>query len=112
MSLGFGRLNDLAERCHKIATDHGFHESKPVFGAQGQSSRHILSWLMLITTEVAEAAEAVRMGDKANFAEELADICIRVFDTAEALDVNLEQAIVDKMAKNERRAIRHGGKLA
>ena len=112
MSYGFGKLNDYAERVYKNAKAKGFHERTPIFGAGGPDVRHILSWLMLVTTEVAEAAEAARVGDKQNFAEELADICIRVFDCAEALGINLEQEIVNKMQKNEDRPIKHGGKLA
>lgn len=112
MSYGFGRLNDLAAQINRNAHAKGFHEYKPTFGNSGQDTRHILSWLMLVTTEVAEAAEAVRKGDKVNFVEELADICIRVFDIAEELGVNLEQEIVNKIVKNESRAIKHGGKLA
>jgi NTP pyrophosphatase (non-canonical NTP hydrolase) len=112
MSYGFGKLNEYAERVYANATAKGFHEYKPQFGKSGQDVRHILSWLMLVTTETAEAAEAARKGDKENFAEELADICIRVFDCAEALGINLEQEIVNKMGKNEARPHRHGGKLA
>jgi len=112
MSYGFGKLNDYASRVYRNAKDKGFHEYAPVFGNAGRDVRHILSWLMLVTTEVAEAAEAVRKGDKVNFSEELADICIRVFDCAEALGINLEQEIVNKMQKNEERAHKHGGKLA
>ncbi len=112
MTYLFGRLNDLSARIYANAKKKGFHEFEPEFGKSGQDARHILSWMMLVTTEVAEAAEAVRKGDKENFAEELADICIRVFDCAEALGINLEQEIVNKMEKNELRPVRHGGKLA
>ena len=112
MSYGFGKLNEYAERIFANAKAKGFHEYTPTFGKGGQDARHILSWMMLVTTEVAEAAEAVRKGDMENFAEELADVCIRVFDCAEALGINLEQEIVNKMAKNEARPLKHGGKLA
>jgi len=112
MSYGFGRINDLAERITANAKAKGFHEYTPTFGKGGQDVRHILSWLMLITTEVAEAAEAARKGDKENFAEELADICIRVFDCAEVMGINIEQEIVNKMSRNEEREYKHGGKLA
>lgn len=107
MSYGFGKLNEYAEEAHRTAREHGFHDDMPLPDAWAEP-RHVLSWLMLISTEVAEAAEAVRKDDPDNFREELADICIRVFDTAEALGINLEQAIVDKMAKNRDRARMHG----
>lgn len=105
-------LSGLAYRAHRTATEHGFHEYKPTFGVAGQDTRHILSWLMLITTEVAEAAEAARKGNLQNFEEELADVVIRLLDTAYALEVNLEAAVLAKMNKNEGRSHMHGGKLA
>lgn len=108
----YSELEYLCVECHRIAREKGFHESFPEFGKHGADTRHILSWLMLITTEVAEAAEAVRKGDKDNFGEELADICIRIFDTAEALGINLKEHIWHKVEKNKQRAERHGGKLA
>ena len=63
---------------------------------------------MLITTEVAEAAEAVRLEDGDNFCEELADVCIRVFDLAGGLGINLEHEIAKKMAFNRNREPLHG----
>ena len=70
----------------------------------------VLSKLALIVEEVGEVVSAVRhMGqDQDNTGEELADICIRVFDLAVALDINLEQEIVNKMSVNEKRPMLHG----
>lgn len=98
-------------QAYRIAEVHGFHERHVAF-ENDEDVPQILAWLMLVSTEVAEAAEAVRNGDEANFTEELADICIRVFDYAFALGINLQAAIEAKMTKNEARAFRHGGKRA
>lgn len=100
---GFGTLNNYAKTCHEIAVSKGFWE-----GRDTEDVLSTLAELMLIVTEVAEAAEAVRHSDKANFAEELADICIRVFDTATAHSIDLEQEIVNKMVKNRDRPHMHG----
>lgn len=105
-------IHALAIECHRIASDHGFHEYTPNFGVAGQDTRHLLSWLMLLVTEVAEAAEAVRKGDKSNYGEELADIAIRLMDTAVASGVNLEASILHKMELNRNRPHKHGCKLA
>ena len=106
MGYGFGQLNNYTYTAHKIAKAKGFWAE----GEDGafDDTRRMLSYLMLVTTEVAEAAEAVRHGDLENFKEELADICIRVFDLSEALNLNLEQEIVNKMIKNEKRPKLHG----
>lgn len=109
MSYGFGRLNDLAEECFENSKRHGFWDE--MLTATGFPSKYATpTKLMLIVSEVAEAMEADRKGDKANFAEELADIAIRLFDLAEAHHINLEQEIVNKMAINAGRPVMHGGK--
>ena len=56
-------LNELAQLCHRIAVEKGFWEKE----------RNIGEALMLVVTEIAEAMEAHRHQDDANFKEELAD---------------------------------------
>jgi NTP pyrophosphatase (non-canonical NTP hydrolase) len=68
----------------------------------------MLGKLMLVTTEVSEAAEAVRLGDRANFEEEVADAMIRLLDICGRCGIDIEQAIADKMAVNKERPTRHG----
>lgn len=78
--------------------------------------------LLMIHAEVSEAAEELRAGhdprknylDAAGkpcgFGSELADIVIRVADLAVTLGVDLEVEVGLKMAFNETRPHRHGGK--
>lgn len=106
MSYGFGQLNEYAYRAHKNSVEHGFWN-----GQSPEDVTVLLSKLALITSEVGEAVEAVRKKDTDNLAEELADICIRVFDLATACQINIEQEIVNKMDRNSRRPRMHG-KLA
>lgn len=79
--------------------------------------------LMLIVSELAEALEDYReskmemwfeVGSKkpCGFPSELADAVIRIADLAGALGIDLESAIEEKMAYNETRPYRHGGKRA
>lgn len=105
-----GQVSELVALAHATARGKGFHDDTPgvCIGSTPEDARAVLSWLMLIGTEVAEAAEAVRRGDAENFAEELADVVIRVFDTAGALGVDLERAILAKMDTNRERPPRHG----
>ncbi len=71
----------------------------------------MLAKLVLVVTEVAEAMDAVIEGDEKNFAEELADILIRVFDIAGTMGINLDFEVAAKTTINAMRPRLHG-KLA
>ena len=68
----------------------------------------MLGKLMLVVTEVAEAAEACRKGDYANFCEEIADTFIRLFDIVDSSKIDLDYHVISKMVKNHAREIKHG----
>lgn len=68
----------------------------------------LLGKLMLVVTEVAEAAEAVRHSDRENLAEELADATIRILDITEAQGIDLLKEIHKKMEINQQRPHLHG----
>jgi NTP pyrophosphatase (non-canonical NTP hydrolase) len=63
---------------------------------------------MLVVCELAEAVEALRKDDKENYAEELTDAVIRLFDLTMASGIFLEGEMTAKMAKNRQRELRHG----
>lgn len=67
--------------------------------------------LMLIVTEVAEAMEAYRKNNRANFDEEIADILIRTLDLAGRLDIDIQLETLAKMKKNFERPYKHGKKV-
>ena len=66
--------------------------------------------LMLIVTELGEACEADRLGDKENFNEEIADTFIRLCDLCGYLGIDIEKEIEIKMNKNRARPKLHGKK--
>lgn len=74
----------------------------------------MLARLMLVVTEVAEAAEALRKGEVESFFEELADIDIRLKDligfseTIYAIPGHYEETLKNKMAYNLSRPYMHG----
>lgn len=74
------------------------------------SANDMLGKLMLVVSEVSEAAEAVRSADIENFAEELADTVIRIMDITDACGISLAKSIAYKMEKNEGRPHLHGRK--
>ena len=68
----------------------------------------MLGKLMLVVTELAEAAEAVRHRDRENFEEEIADTFIRLLDICGTMGIDPEEGIERKMNTNESRPYRHG----
>lgn len=72
----------------------------------------MLAKLMLVVTEVAEAAEDVRKGNRLHFGEELADTVIRVMHIADSEGIDLEREIAHKLEVNKMRGYKHGGKRA
>lgn len=77
--------------------------------------------LALVHSEVSEALEAVRDGKFTAYTKdgkpegmvvELADTMIRIMHLAGLLGLDLEDAVEMKMAANQKRPYRHGGKLA
>ncbi len=87
----------------------GFHTPKTICDSD---SDNMLGKLMLVVTEIAEAAEAVRHYNLMNFKEELADATIRIFDICGTVGIDLEEEIDEKMRVNEQRPTRHGKKTS
>jgi len=99
----------LGEIINEINHNNGWNVTKP---SDWEGDKYkIPAVLMLITSEVVEALEAYRKGDKENFAEECADVFIRLLDMTHGLEIDLAKAIADKLVKNVGRGYRHGGKV-
>jgi NTP pyrophosphatase (non-canonical NTP hydrolase) len=105
-------LKRLSQEAHTTAVEHGFPDQT------------FLERMALIHAEVSEAVEEWRNGHdytevysgKGEKPEgipiELADVLIRIFATAGRYGIDLDSAVRLKMAFNEQRSMRHGGKLA
>jgi len=115
---GAESLNNIAEEMYAVAQRSGFHEKH----VKGQIPEDFGAWCMNMVGEISELWEAYRNGKlddqcdkkcKLSCAEEeLADIQIRLMDTAVQLGVNLGRAVARKTAYNRTRPYRHGGKRA
>jgi len=103
-------VSQLQEAIHRTAVAHGWWDR----------DRPIGEALMLAVTELAEAMDAYRDGNPASgkidgftaMEEELVDTIIRILDLAGRMGFDLEGALRAKMAYNETRPRRHGGKPA
>lgn len=93
-------ISNLCKQAYETAVSKGWHDQPRETG----------TLLALIHSEVSEALEADRKGDVENFKEELADVCIRIFDLCGSRNIDLEQAIIKKMERNKGRSYKHGGK--
>lgn len=118
-------LNELSKLAYQNAVDKGFHDDD----YEKSTVELYAKWTANIHGEVSELWEAARKGelkkscDKASFMEdqlgesltceeeELADIIIRVLDTAGARSIDIGRAVLLKMAYNATRPHMHG-KLA
>lgn len=103
------RIDELVDRAHSNAIDKGFWDEWELSLMDDSLYNNVIATrLALIHSEVSEALEALRVGDMENFAEELADVVIRVADLAGGLGIDLEGEIKKKMEKNKARGYKHG----
>jgi len=99
-------INELAAQIQTWREGKGFHTPG---GMNTKNDRDMmLAKLMLVVTEVSEAAEAVRHTDEDNFKEEIADTFIRLFDISSAMGFDVHKIISDKMDINATRPPNHG----
>ena len=101
---------DLEKSINKINRANGW-DTPDGDTLGGERADKLPRLLCLVHSEVSEALEAYRRKDYDNFAEELADIMIRVLDISGGLGVNLVEEIRTKLIKNKARGLRHGGKV-
>ena len=110
-------IKTLISESHKTAIEKGWWDLP---------DRNVPELLALIHSEVSEALEAYRikgvdgLGDTwhsttkkpEGFTIELADVLIRIADLCAEFNLDLEQALIEKMAYNKTRHYRHGNKIA
>lgn len=109
-------LNALAKEIVEINLANGWDVMTPqvmddAFLNGVDAGRRVSTVLALIHSEVSEALEALRNGDRQNFEEEIADIIIRCLDLTGGAGIDIDNAVLLKLERNRNRGFRHGGKL-
>ena len=123
------KISELTENAHDNAQNKGFWEHydsviESMYAELEKENRkfdhrkieataeaYLCQKLLLISSEVNEAMEALRNGYPEEFEVELADILVRTGDLAGKLGIDLEKRVQDKMKKNKDRSTRHGGRF-
>jgi NTP pyrophosphatase (non-canonical NTP hydrolase) len=117
-------FNNVQAEAYTVNCQNGFWDARNKLiesGMVGAVETVALSCLALVTSEVAEAMEAVRKHDlktwgdadtKDTLVAELAGTVIRCMDLAERFNLPLAQAIVREIERNSKRGYMHGGKAA
>lgn len=98
-------LNNLAKKIVKWRKSHGFYT--PTSLKSEKSRDMMLGKLMLVVTEISEAAEAVRHNNFMHFVEELSDAQIRILDISGSCKIDLDTTVENKMKINEARPKKH-----
>lgn len=115
------RISQIANRVHEMAKDKGWWDHLADVAPQDLDPRDIADKLLLIHSEISEAAEEIREGRWAvwykpgrekpeGFSVEIADAMIRAMDLCKFLGVDLVAAMRLKIAYNATREHLHGGK--
>lgn len=114
-------FDKMQERVHDNAVKKGFW-ADPLIALEGRVPDEeirvlrICRALLLVHTELSEAAEAVRAHGPesesipgfSNLEEELADVVIRIMDLSEKFGLRLSQAVIKKHLHNMERPHKHG----
>jgi NTP pyrophosphatase (non-canonical NTP hydrolase) len=94
-------LQELEERMHAFVRSKGWYETDSL---KPQIPRNLAASLVIEAAEVLEHFQwRAETADKDALAGELADVALYLLQLASISDIDLEQAILDKLRENQTR---------
>jgi len=94
-------LNEIAKRIKDVCVAHGFAWNV-------DDPKDIATCLLLIHSEVSEAAEALRDGKVDELKLELIGVLIRTLHLLSLLDANIDELLKSEIQRNAERPYKHG----
>lgn len=107
-ALRHGKESNYMNEVHRAIEELITLNNKSTTIRPNQQIPLIFGKLSLILSEIGEAAEAAVKNNYTNFAEELADAVMRIFQQCGAMGIPIGSAILSKMQVNADRPQRHG----
>jgi len=94
-------ISELTQAMHRFVASKGWYEED---SPKKQNERNLAISLVLEASEVLELYQWGEDGvDREYLEEELADVMLYLLQLASVAGVNLEQAVLDKLAANQNR---------
>lgn len=94
-------IKELTEKMHEFVSEKGWYDSQ---SSKQQSLRNLAISLNLEASEVLELFQWTEtLKDKESLASELADVSLYLLQLASIADIDLEKAILQKLAQNHTR---------
>jgi len=93
-------IPELTELMHKFVRSKGWYEAN---SKRPQTPRNLSISLALEAAEILEHFQWNEDFEKEELAEELADVALYLLQLASIAEIDLEQAILDKLEENEKR---------
>ena len=93
-------LSELTEKMHNFVRSKGWYEAD---SKRPQTPRNLSISLALEAAEILEHFQWNEDFNKDDLAEELADVALYLLQLASIAEIDLEQAILDKLEVNEKR---------
>lgn len=113
-------MDNLAQEIHDTSREKGFWEHEKIYLPEDPSEPRYAGRafvtnpsiygekIALMHSELSEALEALRDGDRDKEEEELADTIIRILDYSHARGYSMDLSVRTKMEKNKQRPRLHG----